>query len=78
MSSLTAAAAAAAHISSSSHMTQVSQPQPIFLAENRMDLMHRQARRIATTRRNFPTRLHWAPTPHHHNHHQGMQYNISI
>lgn len=50
-------AATAAHIQhSSSHLTQVSQPQPIFIStpENRQihsDLIHR--RRIATTRRNF-------------------------
>lgn len=47
--------ATAAHLQhSSSHMQQVSQPQPIFISapENRtMDLMHR--RRLATTRRNF-------------------------
>lgn len=47
--------ATAAHLQhSSSHMPQVSQPQPIFISapENRpMDLMHR--RRLATTRRNF-------------------------
>lgn len=50
-------AATAAHIQhSSSHLNQVSQPQPIFISapENRQihsDLIHR--RRIATTRRNF-------------------------
>lgn len=50
-------AATAAHIQhSSSHLTQVSQQQPIFISapENRQihsDLIHR--RRIATTRRNF-------------------------
>lgn len=82
ISSLTAAAAA--HIHSSSQMTQVSPPQPIFIstAENRqaqMDLIHRQARRPMTTPRRNYARIHWpAPPPphhshshHHHHHHPG-------
>lgn len=76
-------AATTAHIQhSSSHMTQVSQPQPIFISapENRqMDLIHR--RRIATPRRNFAlgnVSRNWRyqehvwtpPTTHHtHSHH---------
>lgn len=75
VSPLTAAAAAAAHMHSSSQMTQVSTAQPIFIStENRpsqMDLIHRHARRpMATQRRNY-ARIHW-PTqpPHHHSHTQ--------
>lgn len=73
-----AAAAAAAHIHSSSQMTQVSPAQPIFIstAENRqahLDLIHRQARRPMTTQRRNYARVHWpAPPPHHSHHHHPM------
>lgn len=66
-------AAAAAHIHSSSQMTQVTPAQPIFLstADNRQthfDLLHRQSRRpITAPRRNY-ARIHWAPPPAHHSH----------
>lgn len=58
----------------STQMAQISPAQPIFISTegrpNQMELLHRTARRITASRRNF-TRFHWPPTaahPHPHPH----------
>jgi E3 ubiquitin-protein ligase RNF38/44 len=52
----------------SSQMAQISPAQPIFISTegrpNQMELLHRTARRITASRRNF-TRFHWPPTAAH-------------
>lgn len=77
VSTLSAAAAAAAHhMHSSPQMAQVSTPQSIFISSNesrqaQIELLHRTARRtIAAPRRNY-ARIHWPappPPPPHHPH----------